>query len=111
MFTGLGTAALVAMTAFSGGHAPDHSAQMPNKNQCAVTLRIVVNHNGDEHVRISGQCAGHAPTANEVQRLTKPLAVPAWMHFYQKRPNHWIVCGGDCATSALIRSNGKAYTS
>lgn len=105
--------ALGAMASVMLGFGPAQASATAHKPACKVTVVFTETHRGQTHpdIRISGDCFGRAPTAGRMQQLAKDLVVPEWMHFYQEHMHSWIVCGGNCGTSALVNDRGQAFTS
>jgi len=99
------------------------SVEQHTQNQCDVRVHFVVNHAGNESIRITGQCAGHAPTAGQIQRLAKPLVLPPWVHL--GRVVHDDTCGNSHSadlgqilwggrhgiTTVLVCKSGHSYLS
>jgi len=54
------------------------ASAVPAQNQCDVRVHFVVDHAGNENINVTGQCAGHAPTASDMKRLAQPLVLPQW---------------------------------
>ena len=112
-FALVGGALLAGTNTASANARPAPVQTMLARPKCDFTLHF--RHNPTWSVTVNGTCSGHAVTDDMVRHAIVVLfgRTPAdrKLHVYKHGKHAWVVCGGNCDTSARITDKGKAFIS